>query len=95
MLTSFLPGQESGNVDIVLEASFGNFSTSVPEVSELVTNLMRDGGLRAEMSRNGEKIGDARAGRELRRLFGRIIGRGGRGGTSGRGGGGSGKHGGG
>ncbi|GMH49696.1 hypothetical protein TrVE_jg5223 [Triparma verrucosa] len=65
MLTSFLPGQESGNVDIVLEASFGNFSTSVPEVSELVTNLMRDGGLRAEMSRNGEKIGDARAGERI------------------------------
>jgi len=59
MLTSFLPGQEEGNVDYVVEGKFGTFvSDSDPQaVSDVVATWLLDEEKLGEMSINAHMRG--------------------------------------
>jgi len=57
MLTSFLPGQEAGNVDVVLEAGFGDFCVDPLEISGRVCSWLSDSSLLQEMSKAAHKAG--------------------------------------
>lgn len=57
MITSFLPGQEAGNVDVVVENGFGQFSKKTDEIAESVTEWLQDSDKLSEMSRNAAKEG--------------------------------------
>ena len=65
MMTSFLPGQEAGNVDIVLENDFGKFNDKPPEIAEIVTSWLKDPDFCAEMSRRAVTVGRPNAAKEI------------------------------
>lgn len=50
VLSSFLPGQESGNVDFVEEAGFGAYRSEPTEIAELVVKFLSDGATMGKMS---------------------------------------------
>jgi len=49
MLSSFLPGQEAGNVPFVLNHGFGDYSTKPKLIAERVTEWLHDDGMREAM----------------------------------------------
>jgi len=59
MLTSFLPGQEEGNVDFVIEGNFGTFvSDADPQgISDVVAGWLSDEDKLKELSDNAQKRG--------------------------------------
>jgi 1,2-diacylglycerol 3-beta-galactosyltransferase len=57
MLTSFLPGQEAGNVDVVLENGFGEFCDDPVAIGQEVASWLNDDAIMAEMSRQATKVG--------------------------------------
>jgi 1,2-diacylglycerol 3-beta-galactosyltransferase len=63
MLTSFLPGQEAGNVDFVIENGFGDFiSANKPEeMAQEVTSWLQDNALMMNMSKAAQKAGQPTA----------------------------------
>ena len=67
MLTSFLPGQEEGNVDFVIEGKFGTFiSDSDPQgVSDVVAGWLLDGNKLKELSDNAKARGAPDAAAEI------------------------------
>lgn len=67
MLTSFLPGQEEGNVDYVIEGDFGTFcSDSDPQgISDVVASWLLDEGKLKELSDNAHKRGTPDAAAEI------------------------------
>jgi len=67
MLTSFLPGQEEGNVDYVIEGGFGAFvSDSDPQgISEEVVSWLVDSQRIEELSRNAKARGAPDAAAEI------------------------------
>ncbi|KAL3764659.1 hypothetical protein ACHAW5_000290 [Stephanodiscus triporus] len=67
MLTSFLPGQEEGNVDYVVEGKFGTFvSDSDPQaISDVVAGWLMDGEALREMSNNARMRGKPDAAAEI------------------------------
>ena len=67
MLTSFLPGQEEGNVDYVVEGKFGTFvSDSDPQaISDVVAGWLMDGEKLREMSNNARMRGKPDAAAEI------------------------------
>ena len=67
MLTSFLPGQEEGNVDYVIEGEFGTFvSDSDPQaISDVVAGWLMDGEKLREMSNNARMRGKPDAAAEI------------------------------
>lgn len=67
MLTSFLPGQEEGNVDYVVEGKFGTFvSDSDPQaISDVVAGWLMDGEKLREMSKNARLRGKPDAAAEI------------------------------
>ncbi|OEU16730.1 UDP-Glycosyltransferase/glycogen phosphorylase [Fragilariopsis cylindrus CCMP1102] len=67
MLTSFLPGQEEGNVDYVVEGGFGSFcqDTDPEAVAEEVTLWLNDEIKLTEMSDMAKKAGHPYAARDI------------------------------
>lgn len=65
MMTSFLPGQEAGNVDIVLENDFGAYNDKPPEIAKIVTSWLKDPSFCAEMSRRAVKVGRPNAAADI------------------------------
>jgi len=65
MLTSFLPGQEAGNVDFVLEGGFGDFSDDPVEIGEEVSTWLRDPELMKSMSAKARETGHPNAASEI------------------------------
>merc|ERR1712113_419755 len=57
MVTSYLPGQEAGNVDIVLDGEFGDFCTDPSEISNILSCWLKDDSLLEMMSRKSAKVG--------------------------------------
>ena len=58
---SYLPGQEAGNVEVVLDAEFGAFNRVPKEIGDQVSSWLQNESELARMSRNGDKVGDANA----------------------------------
>jgi len=57
MLTSFLPGQEAGNVNIVLDGGFGDFCDEPWGIAEEVACWLRDEPLMDIMSEAASEVG--------------------------------------
>eukprot|EP00529_Nitzschia_sp_RCC80_P014757 CAMPEP_0113505750 /NCGR_PEP_ID=MMETSP0014_2-20120614/35502_1 /TAXON_ID=2857 /ORGANISM="Nitzschia sp." /LENGTH=748 /DNA_ID=CAMNT_0000401121 /DNA_START=236 /DNA_END=2482 /DNA_ORIENTATION=- /assembly_acc=CAM_ASM_000159 len=67
MVTSFLPGQEEGNVDYVTEGGFGAFcpDTDPPAIAEEVALWLNDDDKLAEMATAAQKMGHPSAARDI------------------------------
>jgi len=57
MLTSFLPGQEAGNVELVLDGGFGDFCEDYVGIAEEVGCWLQDDDLLNIMSQAASKVG--------------------------------------
>jgi 1,2-diacylglycerol 3-beta-galactosyltransferase len=65
MLTSFLPGQEAGNVDYVLENGFGDFCRDPVSIAEEVTFWLQDPSLLKDMSHRAREVGHPHAAADI------------------------------
>jgi 1,2-diacylglycerol 3-beta-galactosyltransferase len=65
MMTSFLPGQESGNVDVVLETGFGEYNRKPVEIAGIVSSWLQNPELLAEMSKKAKSIGRPHAAADI------------------------------
>jgi 1,2-diacylglycerol 3-beta-galactosyltransferase len=65
MVTSFLPGQEAGNVDYVLENGFGDYNQDPVQIGETVATWLQDPGLLEGMSHRSFEIGQPQAAEEI------------------------------
>lgn len=74
MLTSFLPGQEEGNVDFVLEGEFGTFipDTNPQGIAEVVGEWLLDDEKSKELSDAAKKCGAPNAARDIVKSIGDI-----------------------
>ena len=72
MLTSFLPGQEEGNVGYVVDGGFGSFcqDTDTQAVAEEVALWLNDEIKLKEMSEAAKKLGHPHAARDIVRQIG-------------------------
>ena len=72
MLTSFLPGQEEGNVDFVVDGGFGSFcqDTDTQAVAEEVALWLNDELKLKEMSEAAKKLGRPHAARDIVKQIG-------------------------
>ena len=72
MLTSFLPGQEEGNVDFVVDGGFGSFSqdTDTQAVAEEVALWLNDELKLKEMSEQAKRAGRPHAARDIVKQIG-------------------------
>lgn len=57
LLTSFLPGQEAGNVDVVLDGGFGDFNDQPWGIADEVSGWLQNKRLLDHMSQRAMKIG--------------------------------------
>ena len=65
MVTSHLPGQEAGNVDIVLNGGFGDFCEDPETIGLEVACWLQDSQLIDDMSTNAMKVGHPHAAEEI------------------------------
>jgi len=65
MLTSFLPGQEAGNVDYVLEKGFGDYNDDPVEMAKEVTAWLQDPELMNGMSHKARAAGNPHAAADI------------------------------
>ena len=65
MLTSFLPGQEAGNVDYVLEYGFGDYCEDPASIAEEVASWLQDASLLQVMSHRAQAAGRPNAAEEI------------------------------
>lgn len=65
MLTSFLPGQEAGNVDFCLDKGFGAFHKDPVEIAQVVSAWLNDEGLMKELSHRARDAGNPRAAQDI------------------------------
>mmetsp|Transcript_448 Transcript_448/g.1087 ORF Transcript_448/g.1087 Transcript_448/m.1087 type:complete len:125 (+) Transcript_448:101-475(+) len=65
MLTSFLPGQEAGNVEVVLESGFGDFCKKPTEIAARVASWLDDEDKMVQMSKNSQMMGHPDAASEI------------------------------
>ena len=72
MLTSFLPGQEEGNVDFVVDGGFGAFSHHSDPIAmaEEVCMWLTNDEKRSELSRAAGKMGAPNAARDIAKAIG-------------------------
>jgi 1,2-diacylglycerol 3-beta-galactosyltransferase len=70
MMTSFLPGQEAGNVDVVLESGFGEYKKRPSEIADVVTSWLQDSELMSSMSKAALAAGNPYAADEIVRDIG-------------------------
>jgi 1,2-diacylglycerol 3-beta-galactosyltransferase len=73
MLTSFLPGQEAGNVDFVLECGFGDYCDDPLMIGEEVACWLQDPALLQGMSRKAQLAGRPDAALDIVRDIGGIT----------------------
>lgn len=73
MITSFLPGQEAGNVNIVLDGGFGAFEKKPPKIAEKVSSWLRNDALLDEMSIRSEAVGNPHAASDIVRDIGQMT----------------------
>jgi 1,2-diacylglycerol 3-beta-galactosyltransferase len=62
---SFLPGQEAGNVDVVLESGFGEYKKKPSEIAKVVGSWLQDTDLLNSLSRAAMKAGNPYAADEI------------------------------
>ena len=72
-IVSFLPGQEAGNVEVVLEAGFGDFCKDPDEIAREVACWLKDDELLAAMSRRADQVGHPTAASEIVQDIGEIT----------------------
>ena len=65
MLTSYLPGQEAGNVDFVLDNEFGDFADDPVAIGEEVATWLQDAELMRKMSEKATEAGRPNAAAEI------------------------------
>lgn len=65
MLTSFLPGQEAGNVKYVLDNKFGDYCEDPVCIAEEVTRWLHNPELLSELSQNSRAVGHPSAASEI------------------------------
>lgn len=65
ILTGYLPGQEAGNVSLVLEHEFGVFADKPFKIAKIVSRWMQDRNLLCSMSNNALKAGNPRAASDI------------------------------
>jgi 1,2-diacylglycerol 3-beta-galactosyltransferase len=65
MLTSFLPGQEAGNVDYVLENGFGDYCRKPAKIAETVSSWLQNPSYLAELSHKSSNVGHPQAAEEI------------------------------
>ena len=70
---SFLPGQEAGNVEVVLDAGFGEFCTNPTEIAQMVACWLLDEGLLATMSKRTAQVGHPTAAAEIVQDIGEVT----------------------
>ncbi|KAG7373918.1 monogalactosyldiacylglycerol synthase family protein [Nitzschia inconspicua] len=70
MMTSFLPGQEAGNVEVVLEKGFGAYKHRPAEIANVVTSWLQNDELMASMSKAALAAGNPYAADEIVRDIG-------------------------
>ena len=70
-MRSFLPGQEAGNVDVVLEGRFGAFEKRPSEIGKTVTSWLQDSALLRSMSQAAMVAGNPYAADEIVEDIGR------------------------
>jgi len=73
MITSFLPGQEAGNVNIVLDGGFGDFCVDPDDIGNEVSCWLSDDGLMKEMSLKSTAVGHPDAASEIIQDIGGIT----------------------
>jgi 1,2-diacylglycerol 3-beta-galactosyltransferase len=73
MLDSFLPGQEAGNVEVVLEDGFGDYCEDPAKIANEVTCWLQDSDLLKTMSRAAQKAGNPYAADEIVQDIGRLT----------------------
>jgi 1,2-diacylglycerol 3-beta-galactosyltransferase len=73
MITSFLPGQEAGNVDIVLDNGFGDFCKDPRKIASELASWLRDPSLMEEMSKNSAIVGHPHAAASIVQDIGKIT----------------------
>jgi len=54
---SFLPGQEAGNVNVVLDGGFGDYCEDPDIIADEVSCWLKDSQLLKEMSQNAKEVG--------------------------------------
>ena len=64
-MTSFLPGQEAGNVEVVLESRFGEFNEDPEEIAAIVSSWLKDPVLLADMSKRAKEVGRPHAAADI------------------------------
>lgn len=65
MMTSFLPGQEAGNVEVVLENEFGEYNDDPLVIAPIVSSWLKDPKRLSEMSRRAKKVGRPNAAADI------------------------------
>jgi 1,2-diacylglycerol 3-beta-galactosyltransferase len=73
MLTSFLPGQEAGNVDYVLDNDFGDYNKDPVVIAEEVACWLKDNDLMDSMSRKARAVGVPHAAADIVKNIGSIT----------------------
>lgn len=71
MMTSFLPGQEAGNVDVVVESNYGEYQNRPSMIAETITSWLKDGPLLQAMSQAAMVAGNPYAADEIVEDIGR------------------------
>jgi len=73
MITSFLPGQEAGNVDIVLDGEFGASHKKPKAMAAVVTSWLQDEAKLDEMSLRSAAVGNPNAASNIVEDIGKIT----------------------
>jgi len=70
MLTSYLPGQEAGNVDVVLESGYGDYCEEPIDIAKTVSVWLQDSELLTSLSMAAQRSGRPDAADEIVRDIG-------------------------
>ena len=70
---SFLPGQEAGNVDVVLDAGFGDFNKKSQQIAHEVSCWLKDPELLKFMSKKTREVGQPSAASDIVEDIGEIT----------------------
>lgn len=65
MMTSFLPGQEAGNVDVVIDAGFGEYCKRPSKIASRVSEWLKDEALLQKMSQRATQMGNPTAASDI------------------------------
>lgn len=62
---SFLPGQEAGNVDVVLDGGFGDYCDSPPSIAKEIAFWLQDDVMLNNMSKSAYEVGAPHASEDI------------------------------